>query len=775
MTVIEPDLEGLEAKVAEALAEEGGHLEEDLEAAEAASDVGEPEVEGSPLRLAVAIALTTTGAAVMVGGIFLGASPRVYATVAGIAGVALAAFASRIRKPALANAVIVVGLFAIGLLAVALSGAGNIGHVRALVSSAVKNGDVTRPPVTFSVGWHAIVAWLLGLTGFVAGWVALTIRKPAIGIMLPLPVAAICGVSVPKTAQVASGIVVLVLFAVALGILSSARAFRTDDERPPLAYELRRAGRGIVFIGLITLALVGLAQTHILFPKPVIDPTKQPQRPRVAPLDPAKDRVLFTADPSIGPFRTGSLDVFDGTYFKLPAFTDSRLQSVPRSGIVDDTLATGPAATITIEGLSGAVLPTLPNTVGIVARADLSYDSRNGNIRFTQGGASPGFSYQVAAAPLPKVTDLAADTEPLPSSVMQFVTVPPPPPVVVDLLNQAKAKFNDKWDQYQYLYDQAISTITAAGTGAANAPVPPSRVQDLLAGSKQGSPYEIVATEALLARWDGIPSRVAFGYDTVQNHCSLPDSTAANCHALDGKFQFHPNDGATFVEVYFPHYKWLPINIPPKKSQPTVGSNPANQKVDPTILPSDDIGVQVFLPSVVQPASVVAQQILAILAIVIPLILLVLLGYYLYPALSKSLARNRRRAQARAIGPRARIALAYAEWRDFAADMGYPYPGDTPLGFTDRFVDDAEHIEFAWLVTRAMWGDLQDRIDEGMAVAAEELSRALRLRLAAAHPATLRWIARFSRVSVRQPYAPELISVIPSTGPKEVRLVPAPA
>lgn len=775
MSVVDADLAALEEKVTDHLAEEGGHLESDLDAAAAASEDGEPELEGSPLRLAIAVALCTTGAAVMAGGVFLGASPRVYATIAGLAGVGLAVVAGRIRKPGLANAVVVGGLFVIGLLAVVPSGLGNVGALRSLVSEAVKNGDVTRPPVQFSVGWQAIVAWMLATTGFVAAWVALTLRKPAIGILIPLPVAAICGVSVPKNAQVVSGIVVLVVFAAALGILSSARSFRTDDERPPLGYELRRAGRGLLFIAVITAALVGLAQTHVLFPKPVIDPTKQPQKPRVAPLDPAKDRVLFTADPSTGPFRTGSLDVFDGAYFRLPAFTDSRLKVVGRSGVVNDRLPTGSAATIRIQGLSGAVLPTLPNTVGVVAKANLAFDARNGNIRFTQGGATAGFTYQVAAAPLPKVTELRADADPLPSDVTQFTQVPPPPPAVVDLISQARAKATDKWDQYQFLYDQIISTVTADGTGAANAPIPPSRVQDLLAGSKKGSPYEIVATEALVARWAGIPSRVAFGYDTVQNHCNLPDSNSTNCHQVDNKFEFHPNDGATFVEVYFPRFEWLPINIPPKKSQPSVGSNPANQKVDPTIVPSDDIGVQLFVPTVVRPASVVAKQVAAIVGLLLPLVLLALLAYYLYPALRKTVARGRRRSEARELGARARVALAYSEWRDYAADMGYAYPSDTPLAFLDRFVDDSEHTELAWLVTRAMWGDLQGEIDDQMAGNAEELSRALRLRLGAAHPATLRLIALFSRVSVKHPYARDLVTPVPGPQPKENGLAPVPS
>ena len=60
------------------------------------------------------------------------------------------------------------------------------------------------------------------------------------------------------------------------------------------------------------------------------------------------------------------------------------------------------------------------------------------------------------------------------------------------------------------------------------------------------------------------------------------------------------------------------------------------------------------------------------------------------------------------MNPSARIALAYAEFRDVATDYGFSHPSDTPLMYLERFIDDDEHTELAWLVTRVLWGDLQD-------------------------------------------------------------------
>jgi hypothetical protein len=89
-------------------------------------------------------------------------------------------------------------------------------------------------------------------------------------------------------------------------------------------------------------------------------------------------------------------------------------------------------------------------------------------------------------------------------------------------------------------------------------------------------------------------------------------------------------------------------------------------------------------------------------------------------------------------------------------DYGYRHDTDTPLMYLDRFLEDPEHTELAWLVTRGLWGDLQHSLTPEMATMAEELSRALRRRLAQAHPAPVRAIGVVSRLSLRHPYAPEL-------------------
>lgn len=700
-----------------------------------------------PVRLAVAVTLPTLAAAIMVGGVFSGAGGRIYAVLAGIAGVGVGVMASRMRKPLAVNVVIVVGVVIVGLLMAAASGLEALANLRGLIVDSANSRQLLRPPVGLNPGWQAIIGWLMGTVGFVAAWVSIAIGRPSLGLLVPLPIAAIAGISVPDNAQVPSGVVVLVLFVAGLGLLSGGDG---EAEKRPLGFELRRGLRSVPLVAAISAALVGLAQADFLFPHPFIDPTLEPQKPKTVPLSTVEDRVLFDVDSSIsGPWRIGVLDVYDGNDWLLPPFAESELAPVPRSGVVDPVLSPGVRATITISGLAGTVLPGLPNTVGIVAKGDYAYDARSGAIRLVQGQVQAGLRYTVVAAALPSVDELQTIRKGLPGDLRESLEMPEAVAAVKTLL--ARAPKTSKWDQFDFLRNQVLDTVTAVGAGVPRS-ITAERVQDLLAGSKEGSPFEIVATQAMLARWAGIPSRIGYGFDGGD--------------VVNGRLQVRPKHGAAWVEVYFPDFKWLPVIGPPRRAKATVGSS-NQQQFNPNVIPSDEIAVQLFLPIYVPPESVVFEEIRTGVLIAIPIALVLLLIYVTFPALRKAIVRTRRRTAARAAGPRARIELAYTEWRDLLTDYGYRYAADTPLMLLHRFADDEEHAQFAWLITRALWGDLAGDLTLDLASAAEELSRALRRRLTQAHPATVRLIAAVSRLSLRYPYHPD----IDSLRGKEVRRV----
>jgi len=712
------------------------------DAGEATSDA--VPVTGAPIRLAVAVGFPVVGAAVMVGGIFSGATPRSYGAVGGIAGVALAVAASRLqRRPFLMYAAVIAGLFGIGVLML-FPDVGSMFKLQKIVSTASHAGNVLRPPVPFIDGWKPILGWLMAIVGFTAAWLAVVVGMRSVALLIPLPIAALAGISVPDDQQVASGLAVLVLFAIGLGILSSEQA-GDEESRPSLGYELRKALKALPIIALITGGLYGLAQTDALFPAPRIDPAQQPQRPKTQPLSAASDRVLFDVskapgnDLVTGPFRTGTLDVYDGEFWRLPPFAQRELKVVPKSGLVDESLSPGLAATVTVRGLTGAVLPTLPNPVGIIAKGPkLAYDSRNANIRLVGGSLAAGLTYTIAAAGLPKVSDLTASifTDKFNRENSAYNSMPkPPPPAVAGLIAQAPK--TSKWEEFDFLRKYMLDNVTAKGTGTPIG-VKPEKVADMISGSKKGSPFEIVAAQAMLGRWIGVPTRIGYGFDGGE--------------VVEERLQVRPRNGAAFVEVKFPDLGWLPVIGQPKLAEPTVNNDPSRQKVDPTVLPSNEIGSQVFLPILVPAKSVLAQQIAIDVLLVIAAALIAFLLYLLYPGLAKARLRGRRRTAALKAGTRARVALAYAEWRDYATDLGFSYPTDTPLMFLDRMVDDEEHTELAWLTTRLLWGDLQDSDDPVYATMAEELSRSLRRRLGATQPFAVRFVGALSRLSLRHEY-----------------------
>jgi hypothetical protein len=699
----------------------------------------QPEDGGqATVRLAIASAFPVLAAASVVGGVFVGVGGRVVAAVAAILGVALGYFTNRLRAALWINLAVFIGVFGIGLVLVLPTGVGNLGSLRGEVARAVASGDVLRPPVAFSPGWHAIVGWIMGCIGLATAWVALTFRKPALAMLVPLPAAAVAAISVPHDQQVGSGLAIFVMFAIGLGLLSGS-GMGDGDQPITVAYTVRRMLRSLPLLVVATVGLALLSQAHFLFPHPSVDPTHKPQKPKATPLSAVKDRVLFEVQSSVtGPWRLGSLDVYDGHDWRLPPLAQGKLKAVPRSGIVDRSMKPGVRATFTVAGLGGAVLPSLPNTVGILAEGPkLAYDSRNGNIRLSQGQIQAGLQYTVVAAALPSVQDLAAVKGPVPADLAPFTQIPPPPPAVRTLLAEAAGKFPDKWNQFNYVRTYVLDHVTSTGAGAPAA-VTPDRVQQMLAGSKEGSPFEIVAAQAMLARWVGVPSRIGYGFDGGE--------------MVNGKLQIRPKDGATFVEVAFPGYGWLPVIGTPKQAKPTTGDT-SQQKTDSSILPSNDISIQVFIPIVLSQPSIFLKQVQRVVLIVVPILLLLLAIYLLLPAIAKALRRSRRRGQAMHDGPRARIGLAYSEWRDHATDFGYGRPTETPLQYLARFADDDEQRQLAWLVTRAVWGDLRDGVDDNDAATAEELSRALRKRLSMAHPPLLRIIALVSRLSLRDPYA----------------------
>jgi hypothetical protein len=720
--------------------------------AEGPPGVAEPatDVDENPLRHTIAVLCPTVAAVALVAGIFSGVSPRVYAVLAAILGGLLAYTGQRFKNAFLSNLMVVLGIFVVGLLPAILEGGpGALGNLGSLLSHAAAQAHLVRPPVSLTPGFAALLGWISAAVGFAAVWAAVVIRRPAIAMLLPLPVAAVAAISVPKGEQIIDGLVVVALFGIGLGILSGDR--RSSGEAGlPLAYELRRAAKAVPVLGAVVgLMLVLALNTTFLFPHPAIDPTLQAQRPKTAPLSSVPDTDLFDVKSSVtGPWVVGALDVYDGNDWLLPAFSDSQLNDLPASGVINSQFKPDVVATFTIRNQTGAVLPGLPNMCCINASGPrLNYDAHSGNIRLVEGEISNGFSYRVGAAGVPDIASLQK-IKTFPADVQKYTQMPAMPAPVKSLIDQAPN--TSPWDRFDFLRKWVLANVIADGLGTPVS-IPPSRAAQVIS-DKKGSPYEIVATQVMLARWAGVPARIGYGFD---------GGTKVGDH-----LEVHPKDGTAFPEVFFTGHGWIPVIGTPQHAQASENSDPRFQQITPGVLPAPDIAVPLFLPAILPADSTFLDQLRSgVLTAVVVIVVLALL-YFSFPRLHKAVVRARRRASSRAGGPRARIVQAYAEWRDVLTDLGYQYPSDTPIMLLRHFPDDEEHAELAWLVTRALWGDLQSTVDDDLAADADELSKTLRRRVMQAQPITVRVVAGMSRLSLRHPYSRDELASSSRSGRK---------
>lgn len=705
-------------------------------------DGDEPDVAAPvSLRPVLAAGLSASGAALVIGGIFGSWPARLFGLAVAIAGAGLAAWALRSKRPALTQ--VLAPLLVLGCAALSVLPA-SPGELPRLVREAVDAGRLLRPPVPFDPGWRPVLTLVIAFVAFGAAWVGTAGRKPVLGVVIPIPLIALTAITQPEKEQVLAGIFAFLPILAGFGVLyGAAGGSRSTDGVLQRDFEVRRALRGgAVMVGLAVL-LVGAGNLEFLFPKPTINPNNRPQKPKSVPLSAARDRVLFTVTvpPGFtGPWRTGVLDIYEDDAFKLAGPSPDRLRELPADGTIGGAAGANPSRLqvgITTGDLGAtAVLPVVPTSTKVTfARAtpDVRFDPRPGVLRFPAGRAPSGLTYSLSlpsyptAAALTKVAKVTGDSD--------LMTVPEPPAAVREILIEAPP---GPFARLDFVRRKLLDNITAVGPGSPS-DINAARVQDMLAGSKKGTPFEIVAAQALLARWAGVPSRIAFGYNGVNSE--------------NGTMTVRPRNAAQWLEVRFDGYGWLPLlDVPPRAQADLNKKNDDNQRV----LPSTDIAVEVFVPVEVPNPRLLFEQVRAVALGLAPFAMGLLALWLLVPVACRALRRRRRERWADALGSRARIAVAYAELRDAATDLSVGDPFATPLEYLARVQDDGEHTELAWLVSRAMYGDLGASLTEQDADAAEVMASSLRRRLRQAQPFQVRVVAALSKGSLLRPFTDEV-------------------
>jgi transglutaminase-like putative cysteine protease len=713
----------------------------------------EPEVDrvgladvGRPLLAAF---LAAAAAALVTGGIFGTWSARLLALAAAGFGVGWAFLALRSpeRRTTYQLLLLPAGL-AVSLVLLVPAGGGGPSQLPTLIGDAVASGRTLRPPVPFDPGWIPILVAVFSLVGFGAAWVGTVLDRQRLAIAVPLPLLALTAMTQPDDGQFIAGLCAFVPLVGALAVLFGGDGVKASQLTKD--FELKRAARGAAATVAAVLALFVLGRANVLFPEPVYDPTEQPQKPKPIPLSEIQDVVLFEVrtDAGItGPWKTGVLDVYDGEAWRLPPFDKARLAPVPADGIVRPDLAPGASSVVefTVRGLSNAT--TLPGPTGPVrierpAELDgVRFDSRTDTFRLEEGRVPADVTYRVATVPYPNAAALAAAPAPEGDFALTL-EVPPAPDAIRPLLSAAPAE--PAWARMDFLRKRLRDVAVATGGGVPK-DITPSRVVEILDGpTHEASPYEIVAAEAMLARWAGVPSRIGFGFDGLNDE--------------GGVFTVRPRNAAQWLEVYFQGHGWVPLIEAPNQAKASLDND--DQVFDPDTLASDEVAVEVYVPVKLESLQLLYQRIRQQLVLLLPYGALLAFAYLATPAAMKLWRRQKRRRWAEALGPRAQVAVEYAEFRDQAHDLNLGDPLDTPLEYLQRVVDDDEHAELAWLVSRVMYGDLAASATDDAARDAEELAGSLRRRMFRAQPYQVRLLAVLSKASLRQPYTEEVPNVV---------------
>ncbi len=691
------------------------------------------------LRPLISVALGLTAAASMTGGIFGSWAARGFAEFGVLLGVGWAWFV--LRRPGgrlLKQSLLIPIALAIGGVAAVPGSDGR--SPGELLGAALRSGRVFRPPIPFDAGWRPLLVVLFAIIGFSAAWMATEMKRAKSALLIPIGIVGLTAITQAPDGQLVASLAAGLPFLASVAVL-----FAGDSGGLELsgAFERKRLLRSGAMVVPGVAALVLLSNSSILFPKPVYDPAEKPQKPRSVPLSETRDRVLFEVDaPITGPWVIGALDVYDGESWRLAPYDAKRLKKVS-SGIVD--AKANPTVTVRFTTRDLGDTATYP-TVAMPARASFPpgntplFDTRTQTFRVKSGRVPSNVTYAMTLPAYPKAADLQAASSAIPKDIREFTDIPAPPKAVRALL---KAAPDNPWLRLDYLRAELNKVVIADGAGVPG-PMRVGKVSDLLVGNHEGTPFEIVAAEAMLARWAGVPSRIGFGFDAGQIENSVTT--------------IRPKNAAQFLEVWFSGYGWVPIVGAPPKAKNQL-NNDKDVKVDPTVIASDDIGVDVYIPIELTNYTQLYERIRSGALRASPVLAALVLMYLGLPWVQRTRRGARRRRWAAGLGPREIIGVEYGEFRDLATDLGVGDPYDTPLEFLRRVMDDDEHTQFAWLVTRALYGDLEFTAGDGDVAAARAMGESLRRRLFRAQAFQTRALAVMSRASLIDPHSREMPNV----------------
>jgi hypothetical protein len=426
----------------------------------------------------------------------------------------------------------------------------------------------------------------------------------------------------------------------------------------------------IVVAGLVAVAGPWVGGRVVASP---VDPRRYVQPPQVDSLDESplnrisgwaltpKQRLLeVRGNPQR--LRLAVLPDYDGVTWRVGAVYRNAGRVLPRQPALPDVALTTVRERITIDGLTGRLLPAQPVPIGVEG-ARVAFDAGSGTLIRPEGLAA-GLTYTVTSdVPAPDLNLLPTAEAPSGDAVARYLAVgagvPAPIQRLADQLAEGNGGAFDRASAIEDFLAEHYQKVPDAPSGHAYPNLQFFLFGPRDQGGQRGTSEQFAASFALLARLTGLPSRVVVGFD-------VPASGTVTAA-----------DAIAWPEVLFTDLGWVPFDPMPKSDDPRPVEEdftPQPPTPPPTTTeappPSDEpsasaaSAVSVAAPAAGPPVALVAGGVSGVVVLVLGVAAFALV-------LSRRGLRRRRLSHG---DPGQRIAGAWYEFTDALRLAGRPVP-----------------------------------------------------------------------------------------------------